>query len=219
MIAIARLWLASCAPALDPLWAEQQQSLFSGSEQARLVRINRWQRRAQFIAGHVLARQLLQFALGRAVTVEVAADGRPLLIAAEPWTLSLSHSGSWVAALLAEGAAGVDIELERPLRDAAALRAWVDGSNGVPPHTPATDHATLCEWTLAEARLKAGVATPVFYARWDASCRDTSTREILWLAVAGVADLPTLCIADLAARSYNDCSLAWNRLPTGRDER
>ncbi len=213
MIANSRLWLASCAPALDPLWVEGQQSLFSASERARLARIHRPQRRAQFIAGHVLARQLLQFALGRAVTVDVVGDGRPSLIAAEPWTLSLSHSGSWVAALVAEGPAGVDIELDRPLRDAAALRALLEERNGDSAHTVvASNDATLCEWTLAEARLKAGVAAPAFYARWDASSGGTSDRGDLWLAVAGVARQPALCFADLAARSYNDCSLGWNRV-------
>jgi len=212
MIAIARLWLASCTPALDPIWVEQQLSLFSASERARLARINRSQRRAQFVAGHVLARQLLHFALGHAVTVEVAGDGRPLLIAAEPWTLSLSHSGLWVTALLAEGTAGVDIELDRPLRDAAALRAWLAERNGDPTHAPAADHATLREWTLAEARLKAGVFAPAFSARWDLVGEDTSSRATLWLAIAGVAKQPICYIADLAARSYYDCSLAWNRV-------
>ncbi len=56
----ATLWLAHAATAPAPDEVQSAAAVFSPSEQARLARITRPARRAQFIAGHLLLRALLQ---------------------------------------------------------------------------------------------------------------------------------------------------------------
>ena len=76
-------------------------------------------RQAQWLAGRVLVHQLLAASKGSSCPSAAAqlrndAAGRPLLAGRPGAALSLSHSGEWVAALLApSGQAGIDIELIR----------------------------------------------------------------------------------------------------------
>ncbi|MFC7667834.1 4'-phosphopantetheinyl transferase family protein [Hymenobacter humi] len=75
-------------------------------------------RQAQWLAGRVLTHALLgeMPAQPAELVVQNDATGRPWLDGASPHqlTLSLSHSGLWVAAVLAHGArAGVDVEMIR----------------------------------------------------------------------------------------------------------
>ena len=76
-------------------------------------------RQTQWLAGRALIQTLLE-ALGHpdlpaSAVLRNDADGRPWLAGAAPGAVaSLSHSGSWVAALLApHGRVGVDVELVR----------------------------------------------------------------------------------------------------------
>ncbi|WP_310395264.1 4'-phosphopantetheinyl transferase superfamily protein [Hymenobacter sp.] len=76
-------------------------------------------RQAQWVAGRVLVHELLAELLpgqlGQQLVVHNDATGRPWLAgAARGLLVSLSHSGAWVAAVLARGGrAGVDVEMIR----------------------------------------------------------------------------------------------------------
>ncbi len=72
-------------------------------------------RARQWLAGRVLAHQLLRELTDQPATLHNDANGRPFFAELPGLGVSLSHSGAWVAAVVAQGAAvGTDIELERP---------------------------------------------------------------------------------------------------------
>lgn len=170
------------------------------SEQARLARIERPERRLQFIFGHWLARALLARACSRpvaAVSIEVGADGGPLPEGCGPVALSLAHSGPWVVALVADtahGAAiGIDLEAELQQRPTA----WPARQR------PPRDDAVLAAWVLGEARAKAGrVGTEV--PAWQARCQtDAPDPATLHLACANVEFSPRVHLVNVVAGSYN----------------
>jgi len=75
-------------------------------------------RQGQWLAGRVLTHELLKEVTPQppvGLVVQNDATGRPWLAGGNPnLTLSLSHSGEWVAAVLAQGGrAGVDVEMVR----------------------------------------------------------------------------------------------------------
>ncbi|GAA4362488.1 hypothetical protein GCM10023185_30520 [Hymenobacter saemangeumensis] len=112
--AILGLWQLQEVP--DTLWpllpqAAQYRALVPPTADAT--------RQAQWLAGRVLAHELLRTLLGpeasAAVLLRNEASGRPWLDGSPAGSVvSLSHSGEWVAALLnTQGRAGIDIELVR----------------------------------------------------------------------------------------------------------
>jgi phosphopantetheinyl transferase len=72
-------------------------------------------RQAQWLAGRVLVQHLLAAAGAPPAPLRNDEAGRPYLLGPAPPAVSLSHSGEWVAALLAPAgtAVGIDIELVR----------------------------------------------------------------------------------------------------------
>lgn len=153
------LWLADIKPATLPDWIERHASGFSASEQARLQRISRPERRTQFLAGHVLLRRLVAARSGVAaaqVRIESQRDGRPDLLEPAGWRPSLAHSRQWVAALLVANGdgPGVDIEFMQPTRQIQTivkLACSVDAES--------REHAYLV-WAQREAELKASTNPP-----------------------------------------------------------
>ncbi|WP_374675235.1 4'-phosphopantetheinyl transferase superfamily protein [Ideonella sp.] len=150
------------APA-EPGW-------LSASEAARLPGLAHGGRRGQFLAGRWLLRELLARRAPATDPRDWALDGTPgrapALAPGCPHvpgldTLSLSHSGDWVAAAAGTGPLGMDIESWPPRRprDAAALLGaicqppeqahWLAG----PPEGLAW-RLHVC-WTLKEAAAKA----------------------------------------------------------------
>lgn len=140
---------------------------FSPSERERLNAITAPRRRAQFIAGRLLLRRLLQPLLpARALSISASDDGPPRLeepaAGDPPLHLALSHSGDWVCAAAAPVPVGLDLETaqgrSRP-RDWLAL-AEIAGSPAERAALAAL--ATPCEqgrfflrlWTLKEAWFK-----------------------------------------------------------------
>jgi len=96
-------------------------------ERARLAGMRGSHRRESFLAGHWLARRVaarwLELPVGR-IALATLADGRPLLQldgAPLPLSLSISHSGDWLALALGEVAVGVDVEVPKAGRDLDAL--------------------------------------------------------------------------------------------------
>lgn len=149
------LWLAHIEPATRHAWVERYARCLSESERGRMQRISRPERRAQFLAGHILLRRLVATRAGVAPDeVELCSrpDGRVALLSPLGWQPSLAHSKQWVAALADPGvaAAGVDIELMQPQRQ---IQAIVQLTCEV--ETESREHAYRI-WAQHEAELKAG---------------------------------------------------------------
>jgi len=121
-------------------------------------------RQAQWLAGRVLTHALLA-ELDTLPTAQVVvqndATGRPWLTSnARGLTVSLSHSGAWVAAVLARnGRAGVDVEMIRSKAERLASKflspaEWADAQAATQGHSAATSaHYTLL-WSAKETLYK-----------------------------------------------------------------
>ncbi|RFP64433.1 4-phosphopantetheinyl transferase [Hymenobacter lapidiphilus] len=81
-------------------------------------------RARQWLAARVLAGQLLRELTDAPTPLENDPNGRPYFSGLPTFGVSLSHSGEWVAAVVARGAAavGTDIELIRPKAQQLARR-------------------------------------------------------------------------------------------------
>ena len=136
----------------------------SASERARLDRFQRPLRRVQFLAGRLLARHAISHRLGMPWHDVVLLDrpgAAPLLQSPSTPSIafSLSHSGSWVACAVGEGAAvGLDIEVLDCGRDVLALAEQAFDATlrarlaDLEPGERA--QAFYAEWTALEARIK-----------------------------------------------------------------
>ena len=119
-------------------------------------------RQAQWLAGRRLAHALfgeLPTPLPPETRVQNDATGRPWLLGAPADTVvSLSHSGEWAAAVLAQGGrAGVDIELIRDKAQRLAGKFLAENewhhARAVTANTAADPHYTLL-WSAKEALYK-----------------------------------------------------------------
>lgn len=105
-------------------------SILSATEYERLGGITAPKRRAQFIAGRLLLRRLLEHVLphARGFSISASDQGPPRLEEQLPGVpalhLALSHSGDWVCAAVSPLALGLDLETTEGrsrIRDWAAL--------------------------------------------------------------------------------------------------
>lgn len=130
----------------------------SVSEQARLERLRVEPRRAQYLAGHWLARELLVAEAGGGIaawTLEARPDLPPAILGpVADLHLSLSHSGDFIAAAVADAAIGIDIEQRRP-REALHRFDTLLLAEGEFPGTLDND-ALLLRWVVKEAWIKRG---------------------------------------------------------------
>ena len=136
----------------------------SGDEASRLQAMTSATRRRSFLAGHWRARELaadwLQLETRR-IALHRHEDGRPQLVvdgAPSHLSLSLSHSGEWLAIALATVPVGIDVELPRRQRDLHALARFTFSPEEV-ASLDGLDEATYGGafhrlWTLKEARGK-----------------------------------------------------------------
>ncbi|MCX7555676.1 4'-phosphopantetheinyl transferase superfamily protein [Xanthomonadaceae bacterium JHOS43] len=134
-------------------------------ERARLARLQHPQRRAQFLAGHFYARMLLARYSGedaRCWTLERDAHGAPVALRggdANGLQISLSHSGGWVACVVAEMPIGVDIECPGRERDVLHLARSLYPPEFVDALTRSSiedrRRQFYVRWTLDEAFAKA----------------------------------------------------------------
>lgn len=139
----------------------------SAQESQRLQSMPTKSRRAQFLAGHWLARHSASNWLGgRWADYQLSApmDTAPVWIAGPDgidWQdvyISLSHSGNWVACAMAFEPIGVDVELSRRSRDFTALAQWILSEKEaqrflqLPPE--AQKQYFYTQWTLKEAWVK-----------------------------------------------------------------
>lgn len=132
------------------------QAWLTEAESRRLQGMRSQSRRDSFLAGHWQARKLAARWLGvKAARIALGnfADGRPAVQCdgkPVPLSLSLSHSGEWLALALGEVAVGLDVELPRRSRDLDALARSV--------FSPADQHRLQA--MAAEER------APAFFELW-----------------------------------------------------
>jgi 4'-phosphopantetheinyl transferase len=138
----------------------------SDSERARLETLRHAGRREHYLAGHWLARALLARAFGDAAWSLLERRSLPPLVCDHEDSLfvSLSHSGDWVAAAVADAPVGIDIEQRGRVLDAsveALLLEPGEAREGVDADL------LLQRWVAKEAWLKraAGIALPEQLAR------------------------------------------------------
>ena len=121
-----RIWLASLDDAADTA-IDAGVDWLSDDEGTRLQAMTSDVRRRSFLAGHWQARVLAAGWLqvhARRIALHRHDDGRPCLsVDGDPsaLSLSLSHSGDWLAIALATVPVGIDVELPRRPRDLQAL--------------------------------------------------------------------------------------------------
>lgn len=158
-----RMALVPVAEAAAPALAAGRGWL-THEEAARLGAMRSHTRRDAFLAGHWAARRLAAEWLqveARRVAIAPLPDGRPALRldgAPLPLSLSIAHSGDWLALALGDVAVGVDIELPKRGRDILALAGFAFSEQEArrlqamsATERTATFHAL---WTLKEACVK-----------------------------------------------------------------
>ena len=136
----------------------------SDDEAARLQLMTSLVRRRSFLAGHWHARELAGDWLQvepRRITLQRHDDGRPRLEVdgePSPLSLSLSHSGDWLAIALATVPVGIDVELPRRQRDLQGLARFAFSPEEVRRLDGLDDAGYSAAfhrlWTLKEARGK-----------------------------------------------------------------
>lgn len=180
----------------------------SAAEADRLRQFTRQARQRQFLAGRWLLRLLLREAGAPDARLGIDARGRPVWPDRPAVGLSLSHSGDWIAAAVADqGPLGLDIESTRCPRDIAGLSAFL----GLPPDTDA--QGFYRHWTLGEAWLKASPQElnllDVQRLRWCAdpqgpawqACHQGTGLQLGWVA----AGAPRWCaLFDAALDGWSD---------------
>ncbi len=136
----------------------------TADEATRLQAMASASRQRSFLAGHWLARRTAADWLGvdaTRVALHRHDDGRPALLVdghASVLSLSLSHSGDWLACVVATVPVGIDVELPQRERDFEALARFtfspgeVERLRGLPESERAAAFHVL--WTLKEARGK-----------------------------------------------------------------
>lgn len=158
-----RIWLLPLDVA-DALLDSGSHDWLSDDEATRLQAMTSPVRRRSFLAGHWQARELAAGWLQvetRRIALHRHDDGRPLLLvdgAPSPLSLSLSHSGDWLAIALATVPVGIDVELPRRQRDLDSLARFTFSPEEVERLREVPDaeraQAFHVTWTLKEARGK-----------------------------------------------------------------
>lgn len=204
-----RVAIASVEPVAG-LALSRGEHWLTGAERARLAAISRAERRAQFLAGHWLARELaasvldrapdrLEFVTDDAGRPRIAADGEPVGF------VSLSHSGGRLACAWSWQPIGIDLEFPQPRRDLDAVSrytfsdaelAWLAGQGA-----DRREAAFYRLWTLKEARGKhSGEGLLPGRARgWTAVAAEPARADAAtWAVGNGVLAVATGGVAALA---------------------
>jgi len=151
-----------------PEWALSQDPALWLTEPERAV-YNAWpspKRRAEWLAGRLAAKSLIQDTFGLApLTFAIGREGAaPCVLGAEvpPLMLSLSHShglgGATISNSQREGSAGIDVQRIRPVRQGLCERIFTLGERKqIADRFGAEDNPAgmLLFWALKEAAIKA----------------------------------------------------------------
>ena len=133
----------------------------SAAELVRAAAIAKPLRRRQFVAGRMLLRTMLAQALGGRPedwALDAGAGAPPRLPSHPALRLSVSHSGEWVAAAIADRPVGIDLEGLGARRDPERFARWVCSPDELAAWRGLAgtdaDDALIAHWTRKEAWLK-----------------------------------------------------------------
>jgi 4'-phosphopantetheinyl transferase len=147
-VGIARLAdVLAGAPADEADW-------LSASERERIATLRVPARRAQYLAGHWLARQLLARGFGDDAARWLLVECRsrpPTVDGLDALRVSISHSGDWGAAALAGVPIGVDLEQRPRTLDAAIAPLLLNAGEAA---DACDGDALLQRWVAKEAWIK-----------------------------------------------------------------
>ena len=175
--------------ALHDLPAPPRLATLSPHEHGRAARFVFERDRRRYLAAHVALRELLAERTGvppQALTFEEGPFGKPALASPARCAFNMSHSEDVALVALADasvGEIGVDVEMLRPMPDAAALarQNFSASENDELAATAAPDQALafLLGWTRKEACLKAigsglSIAPNIFTAGLDMGARSVA---------------------------------------------
>lgn len=217
-VLVARLRLDT-----DPSALAVAAALVDDAERARAARFVREADHARHLLGRALARVLLARRTGVApasLRLVADADGKPALDGPGP-AFNLSHSGDWIACVLADDApVGVDVQettpsMARPDDFGPVFgpreRARIDGM----PDEAARIAAFARAWTRKEALLKAvGVGLQLKLDAIDIVDGDAGPR---WDVPADARSAAALAgawtLRDVAVDTRHACAVAWRGGP------
>jgi len=191
------LYLRRFTMPLSDAWQAEQMAQLTAGERARLARMCRPQRRAQFVVAHCMLREGLALGGVNDARIDVDAEGRLQVQASARIYASIAHSEGSVAVIVASDPVGIDLESMSRVRDLEGAAAMLDLTA-----EQATPDAVLRAWVTAEARLKAGQSAipQVWLSRWQ-GCQ---------LAVAGISNPPLTGVSDGITGIYNAAEFEWD---------
>jgi len=148
---------------LDGLRLPDDLAWLHASEQQRLAGLKAAGRRAQYLAGHWLARRLLATVYGggtRDWSLRERRDQAPQVIVpagseaacSGPITLGLAHSGDWLVAAVGRQRFGIDLEQRGRVLPRAAFAPLLLNADESPDSLD--DEALLRRWVIKEAWIK-----------------------------------------------------------------
>ena len=198
-------------------FVQEQDDVFgSAEERRRVLSIAKPLRRRQFVAGRMLLRTMLAQVLGgrpEGWALDAEAGAPPRLPSHPHLHLSVSHSGEWVAAAIADRPVGIDLEGLGPRRDPERFARWVCSPDEFAAWCAcdgaAADDLLIAHWTRKEAWLKrdGGEVLLTRMHRIHAEPADPTRAEVATWRVGEVAML-SLCASDVAESVVTTASAA-----------
>lgn len=195
---------------------ELSDATLPAAEQTRADAIARSLRRRQFVAGRMLLRTMLAQVLGGRPedwAVDAEAGAPPRLPSHPHLHLSVSHSGEWVAAAIADRPVGIDLEGLGARRDPERFARWVCSPDELAAWRGLAgtdaDDALIAHWTRKEAWLKreGGEVLLTRMHRLHAESREAPAADVATWRVGEVAML-SLCATDVAESVVTTASAA-----------
>lgn len=132
--------------------AQQWGTLLFGDAGSRSLRLGRLRGRrlAQSMTGELTCRELLsELAPNAGYSLEEDSEGRPF-VPGSPLHISISHSGGYVAAAVADRPVGIDLQELREISD-AVLRRWFSPAERSWIEAGESKERAIRLWTMKEA--------------------------------------------------------------------
>ena len=138
------------------------------------------------------------------VALEIAAGGKPFVAGCE---FSISHSGPWLAVVVSGSAVGVDVESQRPRRNAAEIAARFFSARDIlslqETEAARREIFFLRQWVAKEAALKAaGVGLSAHLHKAECVLENSSVRGVRW-------DAERFAIHEFSLRDGTPGAVAW----------
>lgn len=150
----------------------------------------------QGVGESAAARDLLSRLLPKA-RVATKPNGRPYLPNQPDLSVSLSHSGEWVAAAVGVGVdVGVDVQVPEPVSEGLINKCCTVASSATLAGRPDRDQEFAWIWTAQEACVKAtgqGLGGLPWRIPVDVGQRTGTWQGVRWLQLRGRSPVPASC--------------------------